>query len=57
METLVDLVPEGARRFADRPALLIRPSFRTRVWRYRDLAWTVPRATRVRNEGRMISAG
>jgi len=47
VNTLIDLVPEGARRFPDHPALLIRPSFRTRVWRYRDLARTVPRAARV----------
>lgn len=47
METLIDLVTEGARRFPDRPALIIRPSFRTRAWRYRDLATVVPRAGRV----------
>jgi long-chain acyl-CoA synthetase len=46
VETLVQLVAEGARRFDARPALLIRPTFRTRVWRYRDLATTVPRAAR-----------
>jgi long-chain acyl-CoA synthetase len=47
METLVDLVGEGARRFDRRPALLIRPFFRTRTWRYRDLAKIVPRAAHV----------
>ncbi|HEX5147551.1 MAG TPA: AMP-binding protein, partial [Candidatus Limnocylindrales bacterium] len=47
METLIQLVEEGARRFDRRPALLIRPFFRTRTWRYRDLAATVPRAARV----------
>ena len=47
METLIDLVREGAARFDRRPALLIRPFFRTRTWRYRDLAATVPRAARV----------
>src|SRR3990172_2330202 len=47
IETLIDLVTEGAARYDDRPALLIRPSFRTRVWRYRDLAAVVPRAARV----------
>jgi long-chain acyl-CoA synthetase len=45
--TLVDLVEVGAERFARRPALLIRPSFRTRTWRYRDLARDVPRIARV----------
>ncbi len=47
METLVDLVDEVGGRFDRRPALLIRPSFRTRVLRYRDLRSTVPRAARV----------
>src|ERR1700704_5870766 len=47
METLVQLVQEGGRRFDARPALVIRPSFRTRTWRYRDLAGTIPRAARV----------
>jgi long-chain acyl-CoA synthetase len=47
METLIDLVHEGATRFDRRPALLIRPFFRTRTWRYRDVATTVPRAARV----------
>jgi long-chain acyl-CoA synthetase len=43
MDTLIDLVTDGAARFGERPALLIRPSFRTRVWRYRDVARAVPR--------------
>jgi long-chain acyl-CoA synthetase len=47
METLVDLVREGAERFDRRPALIIRPFFRTRTWRYRDLARVVPRAAHV----------
>lgn len=47
METLIDLVREGAERFDRRPALLIRPFFRTRTWRYCDLAAIVPRAARV----------
>ena len=47
METLVDLVREAGRRFDRRPALLIRPVFRTRKWRYRDLASLVPRVAGV----------
>ncbi len=47
MDTLRDVVTEGAARFDRRPALLIRPTFRTRVWRYRDLARDVPRVARV----------
>lgn len=47
METLQDLVLEGGARFDRRPALMIRPFFRTRTWRYRDLAAAVPRAAHV----------
>ncbi|MEO8230500.1 MAG: AMP-binding protein [Chloroflexota bacterium] len=47
MNTLIELVTEGARRHDRRPALLIRPGFRTRIWRYRDLGEVVPRAARV----------
>jgi long-chain acyl-CoA synthetase len=47
MDTLIDLVSEGARRHGRRPALLIRPGFRTRVWRYSDLAEVIPRAATV----------
>ena len=53
MDTLIDLVTEAARRYDKRPALLIRPSFRTRVWRYRDLGRTVPRAATVLAEAGM----
>jgi long-chain acyl-CoA synthetase len=47
VETLIDLVTSGAARFGEKPALMIRPSFRTRVWRYEDLGRDVPRAARV----------
>ena len=47
METLIDLVRVGGERFDQRPALIIRPSFRTRTMTYRDLATSVPRAARV----------
>src|SRR5256885_1485418 len=47
METLVDLVTLAGPRFDRRPALLIRPFFRTRTWRFRDLAAIVPKAARV----------
>lgn len=47
METLIDLVRVGGERFDSRPALIIRPSFRTRTMTYRDLALSVPRAARV----------
>jgi long-chain acyl-CoA synthetase len=47
VETIVDLVRAGAETFDRRPALLIRPFFRTRAWRYRDLGSIVPRAAHV----------
>ena len=47
METLIDLVRTGETRFDRRPALMIRPFFRTRTWRYRDLGAIVPRAASV----------
>ena len=46
MQTINELVREGA-RFDRQPALMIRPFFRTRTWRYRDLARIVPQAARV----------
>jgi long-chain acyl-CoA synthetase len=46
-DTLVDLVRESGARFDRRPALLIRPFFRTRTWRFRDLAAIVAKAARV----------
>ena len=47
MDTLVDLVLDGGRRFADQSALIIRPSFRTRTMTHGDLADLVPRAARI----------
>jgi long-chain acyl-CoA synthetase len=44
---MIDLVRHGGERYEDRPALIIRPSFRTRTLTYRDLADTVPRAAQV----------
>src|SRR3989304_2013956 len=45
--TLIDLIRDGAKRYGDRPALLIRPGFRTRIWSYRDLGDLAPRVARV----------
>jgi long-chain acyl-CoA synthetase len=47
VDTLGDLVRDGGRRFADQPALIIRPSFRTRTMTHGDLADLVPRAARI----------
>ena len=45
--TVLDLVRESVERFDRRPFLLIRPGFRTRITRYRDLGRLVPRVARV----------
>ena len=41
-----DILDASAARFGSKPALIIRPGFRTRVWSYRDLADLVPRVAR-----------
>jgi len=46
MKTLLDVIDEG-RRYGRRPALLIKPGFRTRVWSYDALADLVPKAAAV----------
>lgn len=46
MDTVTDLLAEATERFDRHPALIIKPGFRTRIWRYRDLALQVPRAAR-----------
>jgi long-chain acyl-CoA synthetase len=46
METLVDKFREASARYGDKPALIIKPGFRTRTWSYRDLAETVPKVAR-----------
>jgi long-chain acyl-CoA synthetase len=46
METVNDLLDRSIERFDRRPALMIKPGFRTRVWRYRDLGNEVPRIAR-----------
>jgi long-chain acyl-CoA synthetase len=44
--TLLRLLQDSFARFADRPALLIKPGFRTRVWTHGDLADSMPRVAR-----------
>jgi long-chain acyl-CoA synthetase len=46
-DTIIDLLAEAAARNDRRPALLIKPAFRTRKWRYRDLARLATRVARV----------
>jgi long-chain acyl-CoA synthetase len=46
VDTLVELVRDGGERFGQQPALIIRPSFRTRIMTHGDLAESVPRVAR-----------
>ena len=46
MDTVIDLLERSAQRFGTHPALIIKPGFRTRIWRYRDVAEQVPRVAR-----------
>jgi long-chain acyl-CoA synthetase len=47
METVLDLMRDAVARYDRTPFLLIRPGFRTRVTRYRDLGRIVPKVARV----------
>jgi long-chain acyl-CoA synthetase len=47
VETVLELMQDAVRRYDRKPFLLIRPGFRTRVTRYRDLGRIVPRVARV----------
>ena len=46
MDTAYDLVRQSVERFGPEPALIIKPGFRTRVWRYAHLGQQVPRIAR-----------
>ena len=46
VDTIPSLLAGAVERFDRHPALLIKPAFRTRKWRYRDLGDQVPRVAR-----------
>jgi long-chain acyl-CoA synthetase len=46
MDTVNALIADATARHAGHPALMIKPAFRTRTWRYRDLGDQVPRVAR-----------
>lgn len=46
MDTVISLLADAVRRYDRHPALMIKPAFRTRTWRYRDLGEQVPRVAR-----------
>src|SRR5688572_26271239 len=43
MDTVNELIRTAVETYDRHPALLIKPAFRTRTWRYRDLGQQVPR--------------
>lgn len=52
MDTIIDLTERAVAEHGDRQALVIRPGFRTRIWRYADIGAQVPRvAQRIRDAG------
>lgn len=63
MLTLNDILEESAKKFGNKPALIIKPGFRTRTWSYRDLSDVVPRIARhladsgIRKGDRVITLG
>ena len=46
MDTVNGILGRSIERFGPEPALIIKPGFRTRIWRYRDLGNQVPRIAR-----------
>lgn len=56
-ETLPELVNQVARDHGDRPALRIKPAFRTRTWTYRQVEELVPRVATLLREEHGIGPG
>jgi long-chain acyl-CoA synthetase len=46
MDTVNELLTRSVERYDRHPALIIKPGFRTRTWRYRELGEQVPRVAR-----------
>src|SRR5688500_8693540 len=47
MDTIIELLDQAAAKHGSRPALIIKPGFRTRIWTYADIADKVPRVAQV----------
>ena len=47
MDTIIDLLERAVADHARRPALIIKPGFRTRIWTYADIGHHVPRVAQV----------
>jgi hypothetical protein len=47
VDTLIQLLDQAVAKHGPRPALIIKPGFRTRIWTYADIGDQVPRVARV----------
>ena len=47
MDTIIDLLDRAVAEHGPRPALIIKPGFRTRIWTYADIGHQVPRVAQV----------
>jgi acyl-coenzyme A synthetase/AMP-(fatty) acid ligase len=47
MDTIIDLLDRAVADHGRRPALIIKPGFRTRIWTYADIGDLVPRVAQV----------
>ena len=47
MDTILDLLDRAVADHGHRPALIIKPGFRTRIWTYADIGDQVPRVAQV----------
>ena len=57
MDTVLELMQDAVARYDRKPFLLIRPGFRTRITRYRDLGRIVPRVARVLHDRGLRKGG
>ena len=47
MNTIIELLEQAVAKHRQRPALVIKPGFRTRIWTYDDIGYLVPRVAGV----------
>jgi long-chain acyl-CoA synthetase len=47
VNTIIELLEQAVATHSQRPALVIRPGFRTRIWTYNDIGYLVPRVASV----------
>jgi long-chain acyl-CoA synthetase len=47
VDTIIELLERAVAKHGDRPALIIKPGFRTRIWTYAQIADQVPRVAQI----------